>query len=193
MGDTIAQTRFNNVSKVSNDPLLARGNILRSDNEIAKLKRRVKKLEKKKRSRTPVLKRLKKGRKSIDVIDEDDNITLVSTQNVNEEIMFDVSDLAGEEVFVAEQGVPDSKKDDVVSTAHVATPVSAATTTVIITPKEITLAQTLEELKTTKPKVKGIIFKEPGESTTIKPQQQHSKDKGKSIMTESEKPLKKKD
>ncbi|GJW03817.1 retrovirus-related pol polyprotein from transposon TNT 1-94 [Tanacetum coccineum] len=54
MGDTIAQTRFKNVSKISNDPLLAR------DNEIAKLKRRVKKLEKKKRSRTPVLKRLRK-------------------------------------------------------------------------------------------------------------------------------------
>ncbi|GJT46741.1 hypothetical protein Tco_0955456 [Tanacetum coccineum] len=79
MGDTIAQTRFENVSKHSNDSLLARGNTLRSDedrlklnelmelcttlqnkvldlektkttqaNEIASLKRRVKKLEKKK-------------------------------------------------------------------------------------------------------------------------------------------------
>ncbi|GKF11103.1 hypothetical protein Tco_0049029 [Tanacetum coccineum] len=77
MGDTIAQTRFENVSKHSNDSLLARGNTLRSDedrlkldelialcttlqnrvldlektkttqqDEIASLKRRVKKLEK---------------------------------------------------------------------------------------------------------------------------------------------------
>ncbi|GJS03295.1 hypothetical protein Tco_0319803 [Tanacetum coccineum] len=80
MRDTIAQTRFENVSKHSNDSLLARGNTLRSDedrlklnelmklcttlqnrvldlektkttqqNEIASLKRRVKKLEKKNR------------------------------------------------------------------------------------------------------------------------------------------------
>ncbi|GKE02754.1 hypothetical protein Tco_1390737, partial [Tanacetum coccineum] len=56
----------------------------------------------------------------IDAIDKDDNITMVSTQNVNEEMMFDVSNLVGEEVFVAEQGVPNSKKDDVVSTADAA-------------------------------------------------------------------------
>ncbi|GJY63401.1 hypothetical protein Tco_0464861, partial [Tanacetum coccineum] len=91
MGDTIAQTRFENVSKHSNDSLLARGNTLRSDddrlkldelmalcttlqkkvldlektktsqaNEISSLKRRVKKLEKKDRSRTHKLKRLYK-------------------------------------------------------------------------------------------------------------------------------------
>ncbi|GJV27643.1 reverse transcriptase domain-containing protein [Tanacetum coccineum] len=89
IGDTIAQTRFENVSKHSNDSLLARGNTLRSDedrlklnelmelctnlqkkvldlektkttqaNEIASLKRRVKKLKQKKRSRTHGLKRL---------------------------------------------------------------------------------------------------------------------------------------
>ncbi|GKE86680.1 hypothetical protein Tco_1560422, partial [Tanacetum coccineum] len=46
-------------------------------------------------------------------------ITLVDeTQGrYGDDIMFDVSDLAVEEVFVAEQGVPDSKKDDIVSTA----------------------------------------------------------------------------
>ncbi|GJX93332.1 ribonuclease H-like domain-containing protein [Tanacetum coccineum] len=52
MGDTIAQTRFNNVSKISNDPLLVR------DNEIASLKRRVKKLERRNKSRTHRLKRM---------------------------------------------------------------------------------------------------------------------------------------
>ncbi|GJU60828.1 uncharacterized mitochondrial protein-like protein [Tanacetum coccineum] len=91
IGDTIVQTRFENVSKHSNDSLLARGNTLRSDedslklnelmelctnlqnrvlnlektkttqaNEIASLKRRVKKLKQKKRSRTHGLKRLYK-------------------------------------------------------------------------------------------------------------------------------------
>ncbi|GJZ67676.1 hypothetical protein Tco_0630916 [Tanacetum coccineum] len=54
MGDTIAQTRFENVSKHSNDSLLARVLDLEKTkttqgNEIASLKRRVKKLEKKNR------------------------------------------------------------------------------------------------------------------------------------------------
>ncbi|GJT34055.1 retrovirus-related pol polyprotein from transposon TNT 1-94 [Tanacetum coccineum] len=38
MGDTIAQTRFKNVSKHSNDQLLARGNTLRSGEDSLKLK-----------------------------------------------------------------------------------------------------------------------------------------------------------
>ncbi|GJZ71063.1 hypothetical protein Tco_0634914 [Tanacetum coccineum] len=70
MGDTISQTRFKNVSKLSNDSLLTRGNTLRSDEDSLKLKelmelctnlqqrRRVKKLEKKKMPRTHGLKRL---------------------------------------------------------------------------------------------------------------------------------------
>ncbi|GJY86878.1 hypothetical protein Tco_0500904 [Tanacetum coccineum] len=132
IGDTIAQTRFENVSKLSNDSLLARGNTLRSDedrlklnelmelcttlqkkvldlektkttqaNEIVGLKRRVKKLEKKRCSRTHKLKRLykfglsasvessrdeeslgkdasKQGR--INVIDADKDITLVNVR-----------------------------------------------------------------------------------------------------------------
>ncbi|GKG48316.1 hypothetical protein Tco_0510201, partial [Tanacetum coccineum] len=82
--------------------------------------------------------------------------------------MFDISDLAGEEVFIAEQGVLDSKKDDVVSTVGIATTVCAAATNVRITPEEITLAQALKELKTAKPRVKGIVFKDPVESTTTK-------------------------
>ncbi|GJV66225.1 hypothetical protein Tco_1477053 [Tanacetum coccineum] len=178
MGDTIAQTRFESVSKHSNDSLLVRGNALRSDedrlkldelmtlcttlqnqvldlektkttqhNEIASLKRRVKKLEKKDRSRTHRLKRLykvgltarvessdneeslgedasKQGR--IDVTDADEEITLVSVHDMN------VS--AGEEVFAT-------------------------------TVDDITLAQVLEEITSTKPKKKRVIIQELGEST----------------------------
>ncbi|GJY96372.1 hypothetical protein Tco_0513282 [Tanacetum coccineum] len=110
-----------------------------------------------------------KQRRKIDDIDKDAEFTLVDeTQRMyGDDLMFDTSDLASEEVFVVEQGVPGSKKDDVVSTAGIATTVSAAATIVLITPEEITLAQALEELKTAKPKVKGIIFKEPVESTII--------------------------
>nr|GEX19773.1 hypothetical protein [Tanacetum cinerariifolium] len=65
--------------------------------------------------------------------------------------------LGGEEVFVAGQNKNVVKK--VVDAAQVST----AATTVTITTEEITLAQALKELKTLKPKVKGIVFQEPEE------------------------------
>ncbi|GJX42808.1 hypothetical protein Tco_0257798 [Tanacetum coccineum] len=189
MGDTIAQTRFENVSKHSNDPLLARGNTLRSGEdslkfnelmelctnlqtrvldlektkttqfeEIVSLKRRVKKLEQKKRSRTYGLKRLykvsltarvessedkeslgedasKQGR--INVIDADEDITLVNDQDDDD--MFDVNTLTGDEVL-AEQEV--------------------ATKDVNLTVDEVTLAQALAALKSVKSKVKGNVVEE---------------------------------
>ncbi|GJV63401.1 hypothetical protein Tco_1474229 [Tanacetum coccineum] len=134
-GDTIAQTRFKSVSKHSNDSLLARESSTNEESlgEDASKQRR------------------------IDAIDADEEITLVSVQNVVEE-MFDVNVLDGEEVFVAKQEVADNKENDevnvveevvevintakliidaaqvsaagnVVSTAGDATTVSAATTT----------------------------------------------------------------
>ncbi|GJW13059.1 putative ribonuclease H-like domain-containing protein, partial [Tanacetum coccineum] len=65
MRDTIAQTRSDNVPKLSNDPLLVRVLALETTkttqaNEIACLKRKVKKLERRNKSRTHVLKRLYK-------------------------------------------------------------------------------------------------------------------------------------
>ncbi|GKD58670.1 hypothetical protein Tco_1296179 [Tanacetum coccineum] len=182
--DIISQTRFENVYKLSNDPLLARVLDLEKikttqAKEIVSLKRRVKKLEKKDRSRTHKLKRIykvglsarlessgdeedlgedasKQGRRIHD-IDADEDITLVNDDNE----IFDMDDLAGEEVFVAEQSgnVIEEVVDviDVVSTI----PVSAAT----ITNVEITLAQALAELKSAKPKAdkdkgKGIMIQE---------------------------------
>ncbi|GJW26043.1 putative ribonuclease H-like domain-containing protein [Tanacetum coccineum] len=104
----------------------------------------------------------KQGRN--DVINADEEITLVSVQNVDEE-MFDVNVLDGEKVFVAEQEVAANEKDDevnvveevveVINTAKLitdATTVSAATITTI---DDITLAQALMEIKSTKPKEKG--------------------------------------
>ncbi|GJT86597.1 hypothetical protein Tco_1068314 [Tanacetum coccineum] len=185
-GDTIAQTRL------KLDELMALYTTLQTrvldlektntsqHNEIARLKRRVKKLEKKDRSRTHKVKRLykvgltdrvesfdneeslgedasKHGR--INAIDADGEITLVSVQNVDEE-MFDVNVLDGEEVFIAEQEVVANEKDD---------------------DGEITLAQALIEMKSTKPKVKRAVIQEPGESTTtissqLSSQQSQNKD-----------------
>ncbi|GJU49793.1 hypothetical protein Tco_1219348, partial [Tanacetum coccineum] len=184
MRDTIAQTRFENVSKLSNDSLLARGNTLQSDedrlkldelmslcttlqsrvldlkktkttqqNEIDSLKRRVKKLEKKRSSRTHKLKRLYKVGLIARVESSGDEEDLDDADNE----MFDVNALNGEEVFVAGQN--ENVVEEVVDAAQVST----AATTVTITTEEITLAQALEALKTSKPKDKGkgIMIEEP--------------------------------
>ncbi|GJZ03693.1 hypothetical protein Tco_0536968 [Tanacetum coccineum] len=83
--------------------------------------------------------------------------------------------------------------EKVVSTAEVTTE-SATTTTV----DELTLAQTLIEIKAAKPKVRGVMIQEPSEfttttTTTTPAASKPSQDKGKAKMIESEKPLKKKD
>ncbi|GJZ67684.1 hypothetical protein Tco_0630924, partial [Tanacetum coccineum] len=94
-----------------------------------------------------------------------------------------------QEVFVAGQ------HENVVEKVVDAAQVSNDATTITITTEEITLAQALEALKTSKPKVKGIIFQEPGKSiTTTTISSQQSYDKGKGIMIEEHvKPMKKKD
>ncbi|GJW90337.1 uncharacterized mitochondrial protein-like protein, partial [Tanacetum coccineum] len=150
-------------------------------NEIASLKMRVKKLEKKDRSRTHKLKRLYKGRRIHD-IDADEDITLVNDDNE----IFDVDALAGEEVFVAEQS--GNVLEEVVAVIDAAStiPVSAAT----ITDVEITLAQALAELKSAKPKADKVVIQEPEQGTTytnlitIIPCTQNFQDKGKGIMIE---------
>ncbi|GKG29201.1 hypothetical protein Tco_0416566, partial [Tanacetum coccineum] len=82
---------------------------------------------------------------------------------------------------------------NVVSTASDATTVSAAK---IIITDDIILAQALMEIKSTKPKEKGVVIQELGESTTTISSQlssQQSQDKGKGILIELVKPMKKKD
>ncbi|GKA77363.1 hypothetical protein Tco_0783824 [Tanacetum coccineum] len=112
----------------------------------------------------------KQGRR-INAIDADKDISLVNVQDDADKEMLDVDALNGEEVFVA------GENENVV--------------------EEITLAQALEALKTSKPKVKGIVFQDPGESTTTKSttiSSQQSEEKGKGIMIEEPvKPIKKKD
>nr|GEY90905.1 hypothetical protein [Tanacetum cinerariifolium] len=154
IGDTIAQTMFENVSKESNDSLLARGNILRSDDDRLKLdelmalcttlQNRVLDLEKTKTTQHNEIVSLKRSIKKLEKnkaeeIIQNEDITLV---NVQYDEMLDVDALHSEEVFVAKQKV-------------------ATTTTATITTEEITLAQALEALK---PKDKGkvIMIEEPG-------------------------------
>ncbi|GKC20158.1 hypothetical protein Tco_1022308 [Tanacetum coccineum] len=170
--------------------------------EIESLKRRVNKLEKKQRSRTPKLKRLfkvgrsaqvvssedeglgdqedasKQGRKITD-IDQDAEVTLVDeTQGRYDDAqMFDTYVFNGEEVFVAEQS--EKVVEEVCQNLRLGyqEPVQSTTTT---TPSTIS-------------KAKSITFRDPGESTTrttLTPISSNIKDKVKAKMIEHEKPLK---
>ncbi|GKD81377.1 hypothetical protein Tco_1348216 [Tanacetum coccineum] len=227
MGDTISQTRFENVSKLSNDLLRARVNTLRRGkdslklnelmelctnlqqrvidlettkttqaNKIASLKRRVKKLEQKKRSRTYGLKRLykvgliarvessgdeerlgedasKQGR--INAIDVDEDLTLVNDQDNAD--MFDVNTLTGDEVLAK----PEVAVKDVNLTVDEVSAATTTTTAIILNPR------------------KGIVITKLGTSTTTttissQPSQAKVQDKGKGIMVEEPvKSMKKKD
>ncbi|GJV21205.1 hypothetical protein Tco_1370225 [Tanacetum coccineum] len=185
MGDTIAQTRFENVSKLSNDSLLARGNTLQSDEDRLKLnelmelcttlQKKVLDLEKTKTTQANEIAIGLTARvesfgdqedlgedastpgERINAIDADEDITLVNVQDDADNEMFNVNDLNGEEVFVAGQN------ESVVEKVVDATQDSTAATTVTITTEEITLAQSLKALKTSKPKDKGkgIMIEEP--------------------------------
>ncbi|GJR83768.1 hypothetical protein Tco_0154553 [Tanacetum coccineum] len=152
--------------------------------EIVDLKKRVKRLERKKKSRTTGLKRLEKvsmsrrvessedkeslgdhedasklGRR-IEDIDADAEVTLVNeTQERQEDdLMFDTGVLDDDEVFVdvttIEKEEQSTKTGEAVTTAGVED--SAAPT--IPTTIEETLAHTLMEIKAAKPKAKGIVF-----------------------------------
>ncbi|GKA51418.1 hypothetical protein Tco_0744614 [Tanacetum coccineum] len=106
--------------------------------KITKLKERVKKLERRNKSRTPGLKRLSKvGRFAQVVSSEDEEVTLVdeAQERNDDNLMFDTRVLNKHEVEV----------EKVVSTAEVTT-ASATTTTV----DELTMAQTLIEIKAAK-------------------------------------------
>ncbi|GJV52758.1 uncharacterized mitochondrial protein-like protein [Tanacetum coccineum] len=196
MGDTIAQTRSENVSKFSNDPLLAGVNTPRSGEdslqlkelmefctklqqrvldlentktaqaqEITSLKKRVKKLERKKKSRTHGLKRLYKVGLSARIDSSDDEASLgdqedaskqgmkihdidadedIILENVHDANMFRVHDLDGDEVFV-------ETEEPVVNAATTTStiPVSSAKD---LSDVDMTLAQALSELKSNKPK-----------------------------------------
>ncbi|GKB71367.1 hypothetical protein Tco_0932779 [Tanacetum coccineum] len=189
--------------------------------EITKLKERVKKLERRNKARTSGLKRLRKVSRSAQVfsskdeglgaqedaskqgrkianLETDAEVILVDeAQGRNDDLMFDTRVSDEQEVEV----------EKVVSTAEVTT--ASAITTV----DELTLAQTLIEIKVAKPKAvttaatttttvvtipkaRGVVVQEPSEfaTTTSQPSQlPQAKDKGKAKMIEPGKPLKKKD
>ncbi|GJY38922.1 ribonuclease H-like domain-containing protein [Tanacetum coccineum] len=128
MGDTFAQTRFENVSKLSNDPLLQRVLDLEitkttQANEIASLKRKVKKLKQKKRSRTHRLKRLYKVGLTARVESSGDEESL---EVVVKDVNLTVDEVTLAQALAALKSVKPKVKSNVVEELSV--PVSAAST-----------------------------------------------------------------
>nr|GEW24718.1 hypothetical protein [Tanacetum cinerariifolium] len=159
--------------------------------KIEKFKKIVKNLKGMKKKRTHGLKRLYKRR--IAEIDADEDLSLINEiaqdqRRMNDEDMFGVNDLDGDEVSIA--------ADEVVTTAESVEGITAATTPQI-SKDDVTLAQTLIEIKAAKPMARGVIVQELSEFRTTSSSQPsqlpQAKDKGKGIMVEPEKLLKKKD
>ncbi|GKA25292.1 hypothetical protein Tco_0711401 [Tanacetum coccineum] len=182
--------------------------------EIANLQKRVKKLERKRKSRTPWMNLFKGKQKSFfedsDFDEEFDadmdemfkyikgDAEQVISAVVDEVPTSDAVNTAGTKANTASApvttvGVSVSTAGENITTVEPSTPL---TTTNIPDEEDLTIAQTLVKMRSEKSKERGVVMKEPSETvtrTTTRPQQQpSSKDKGKAIMTEPEKPLKKK-
>ncbi|GJS61798.1 uncharacterized mitochondrial protein-like protein [Tanacetum coccineum] len=148
--------------------------------EIASLKKRVKQLEKRKKSRTSGLKRLRKGRKIAD-LDADAEVTLIdeTQERYDEEMLFDIqNDLQGEEVLLIH--VTDTV--DEINLAQTLIEIKAAK------PKAITTSGTTitTAVASMSPKAKGIVFHDRETSSSFTPisflHQIHHKQKDKAEL-----------
>ncbi|GJX45289.1 hypothetical protein Tco_0261965 [Tanacetum coccineum] len=161
--DTIAQTRSENVSEHSNDPLLARGNTLRSGEDRLKLEdlmalcttlqSRVLALETTKTTQATGIASLKRRVKKLERRNKLRTHRLkrlyrVGSSRRTGEDMFGVNDLDGDEVIV--------ESIDVVKTAEETRSVVEEVTDVTIPVK----------LKSAKPKAKKVVIQEPEQGTT---------------------------
>ncbi|GJY78775.1 hypothetical protein Tco_0484576 [Tanacetum coccineum] len=161
--------------------------------EIAASKKRVQRLEMKKKSRNTGLKSLKKvgmsrrvesskdqeslgdhedaskqGR-SIEDIDADVEVTLVdeTLERHDDDLMFDTEVLDDDEVFVDVSTVEKEEESTKTGEAITIVDVEDSAAPTIPTTVEETLAQILMEIKAAKPKAKGIIFHDQEEQVSV--------------------------
>nr|GEZ08220.1 hypothetical protein [Tanacetum cinerariifolium] len=148
------------------------------EKEIVDLKKRVKKLKEKEEVKDFRFKKIMEGR-------------------INEEEMFRVNDLDGDKVIVDATAGEEVEHSTKVAKKEVSTGDPVTTVGEVEHSTKVTLGHTLIEIKAAKPKARGVIVQEPSEFKTTSSSQPsqlpQAKDKGKGIMVELEKPLKKKD
>ncbi|GKC24760.1 hypothetical protein Tco_1026910 [Tanacetum coccineum] len=160
--------------------------------KIVSLKKRVDRLEKRRKFRTTGLKRLKNIGAARRIESSNDSL---GAQEDDEDLMFDTGVLDGDEMFVdattGEKDEQSTKLNDSTAGEAVTTALPTIPTTV-----EETLAQTLMEIKAAKPKAKEIVFHDLEKQVskpTVFVTQPSIIDKGKGIMQEPKRPLTKKD
>ncbi|GJY01505.1 hypothetical protein Tco_0359657 [Tanacetum coccineum] len=219
MGDTIAQTRFENVSKLFNDPLLARANTLRSGEDSLKLnelmelctslQQRVLDLETTKTTQANEIASLKRRVKTLKRKIYQELISLkrlykvglsarVESSRDEEDLGEDASKQgrinaidANEDItLVNDQDDADMFDVNTLTGDKVLAKLEVVVKDVNLTVDEVTLAQALADLKSVKPKVKANVVEEPSVPISAA----NTKDKGKGIMVEEPvKYMKKKD
>ncbi|GJS77226.1 putative ribonuclease H-like domain-containing protein [Tanacetum coccineum] len=151
MGDIIARTRFENVSKTSNDSLLAEVNTPRSDEDrlklselmefCTKLQQRVLDLENTKTAQAQEITSLKLRVKKLEKKggSRTPKLKILYKGRYGDEDMFGVNDLEGDEVIVETK---------------------VASKDVNLSVDEVTLAQALAALKSAKPKADKVMLQE---------------------------------
>ncbi|GJX15315.1 hypothetical protein Tco_0216147 [Tanacetum coccineum] len=215
LGGAEAQIRFEVASKHSNDPPLLRVNTLGSGEDSMKLK------ELMEFSYETVINkwedRMEKDATTASSLEAEHDSEIATLKDIVKK-MEKKSVLNGDKVFqepmvntaTTTSSIPVSAADPVTTAGEVVTTAS------VEIPEELTLAQTLIEIKSAKPKAvttaattvtpassrpkaKGIVFHDqeeqaPASTPIVSPLQlPQAKDKGKAKMVEPEKPLKKKD
>nr|GEZ12329.1 hypothetical protein [Tanacetum cinerariifolium] len=169
--------------------------------EITKLKKRVKKLKKENRVRVLKLQRLKRVGTSQRVDTSEDN---VMNDASNQERIIDELDKDDDVTFMDDNEEDKKEEEDkVVENDQVVTAASETVTaaSIIISavepqvPAAIITAAPAKVVAAPSRRKKGVVIKDPKEESTtssIIPADTKSKDKGKEIMVEEPKPLKKK-
>ncbi|GKC16758.1 putative ribonuclease H-like domain-containing protein, partial [Tanacetum coccineum] len=160
--------------------------------EIESLEKKVKRLERSKKSRSHKLKRLYKvglttrieSSKEEDLGEDASKHGRISAIDADKDITMVIP-------FVDEQDVEMSEKEEDVALNAAKDGLNANDE---VTVEEITLAQALQKMKSTTPKAKGAVIQEREQGISIKEQtRQHVQGKGKEKMIEPKRPLKKKD
>ncbi|GJX11117.1 hypothetical protein Tco_0200976 [Tanacetum coccineum] len=165
-------------TKLSNLVLAMETSKTTQDLVIKKLKRKVKRLDKKLRARTLGMKLFKISTSRRKSLDKENNVK-GDTVNDDVEVNTATTRVSTASASVTTAGVS-------ISTAEPRTP--PTTTTTAFEDEDLTIAQTLVKMRSEKDKVKGVNFRdveESARSTTILPTID-PKDKGKGIMQELE-------
>nr|GEV42611.1 putative reverse transcriptase domain-containing protein [Tanacetum cinerariifolium] len=150
-----------------------------------KLSDRVLSLEQTKTNQAAEIEKLEKRRR-IAEIDADEDLSLINETaqdqgRMNDQDLFGVHDLNGDEMFVDVTIAENVEQDAIIAEKEVTTikdiKVTDAATTQQISKDKLTLTQTLMEIKEAKPKAKGVTIQKPKPEKPLKKKDQITLDK----------------